>query len=127
MRFASFIWNGRRGLAVDAGGANFVGRYSDDPRYPGDLHNLIQSGPAGLVAGYNQLLSGDAIDMSSVLRLPPVLPLSMDALVSRRSREPLARARLGGSILRRACGCQVLLHHLKDGRRRFVARMHQME
>jgi|ERR1700704_2366504 hypothetical protein len=121
MRFASLIWNGRRGLAVDAGGAKFVGRYSEDPHYPGDLHN------AGLVAGYNQLLSGDAIDMSSVLRLPPVLPLSMDALVSRRSREPLARARLGGSILRRACGCQVLLHHLKDGRKRFVARMHQME
>jgi len=34
MRFASFIWNGRRGLAVDAGGAKFVGRYLDDPRYP---------------------------------------------------------------------------------------------
>lgn len=72
MRFTSFIWNGRRGLAVDAGGAKFVGRYSDDPRYPGDLHNLIHSGPAGLAAGYNQLLSGDAIDMSSVLRLPPI-------------------------------------------------------
>src|SRR6267142_4282852 len=72
MRFASIIWNGRRGLAVDAGGAKFVGRYSDDPRYPGDLHNLIQSGPAGLAAGYDQLLSGDAIDMSSVLRLPPI-------------------------------------------------------
>jgi len=72
MRFASFIWNGRRGLAVDAGGAKFVGRYSDDPRHPGDLHNLIQSGPAGLAAGYNQLLSGDAIDMPTVLRLPPI-------------------------------------------------------
>src|SRR5216683_2867884 len=72
MRFASFIWNGRRGLAVDAGGAKFVGRYSDDPRYPGDLHNLIRSGPAGLAAGYKQLVSGDAIDMSSVLRLPPI-------------------------------------------------------
>src|SRR5712675_818029 len=72
MRFASFIWNGRRGLAVDAGGAKFVGRYLDDPRYPGDLHNLIQSGPAGLAAGYNQLLAGDAVDMSSVLRLPPI-------------------------------------------------------
>src|SRR5438552_18876920 len=72
MRFASIIWNGRRGLAVDAGGAKFVGRYSEDPRYPGDLHNLIRSGPAGLAAGYDQLLSGDAIAMSSVLRLPPI-------------------------------------------------------
>jgi hypothetical protein len=35
MRFASLIWNGRRGLAVDAGGAKFVGRYSEDPHYPG--------------------------------------------------------------------------------------------
>src|SRR5437588_12091190 len=72
MRFASIIWNGRRGLAVDAGGAKFVGRYSEDPRYPGDLHNLIRLGPAGLAAGYDQLLSGDAIDMSYVLSLPPI-------------------------------------------------------
>ena len=72
MRFASFIRNGRRGLAVDAGGTQFVGRYSEDHHYPGDLHNLIESGPAGLVAGYKQLLSGDPIDMSSVLRLPPI-------------------------------------------------------
>jgi acylpyruvate hydrolase len=72
MRFASSIWNGRRGLAVDAGGAQFVGRYLEDPHYPGDLHSLIESGTAGLVAGYKQLLSGDAIGMSSVHRLPPI-------------------------------------------------------
>jgi acylpyruvate hydrolase len=72
MRFASFNWNGRRGLAVDAGEAQFVGRYSGDHHYPGDLHNLIESGRAGLVTGYEQLLSGDPIDMSSVLRLPPI-------------------------------------------------------
>jgi len=72
MRFASFIRNGRRGLAVDAGGAEFVGRYSDEYDYPGDLRNLIESGPAGLVAGYERLLSGRLIDMSSVVRLPPI-------------------------------------------------------
>src|SRR6266852_135379 len=72
MRFASFIRNGRRGLAVGAGGAEFVGRYSDERDYPGDLHSLIESGPAGLVAGYERLLSGRPIDMSSVVRLPPI-------------------------------------------------------
>jgi acylpyruvate hydrolase len=72
MRFASFIWNGRRGLAVGAGRAEFVGRYSDEHDYPGDLHSLIESGPAGLVAGYERLLSGRPIDMSSVVRLPPI-------------------------------------------------------
>ncbi|MEK9280890.1 MULTISPECIES: fumarylacetoacetate hydrolase family protein [unclassified Bradyrhizobium] len=72
MRFVSVALNGRRGLAVDAGAGRFVGRYSGDPEYPGDLNKLIEAGHACLSAGFNRLLNGPAIDMSLVRHLPPI-------------------------------------------------------
>lgn len=72
MRFTSFTLNGRRGLAVEMTDGRHIGRYSDDPQYPGDLEHLIGSGSNGLAEGYKQLAGGAPIDMTAATKLPPL-------------------------------------------------------
>ena len=69
MRFAVYVLNGRRGLAVDIG-EGFRGMFRDEPGYPGDLDHLVAN-QAELSAAANALALGPPISIDAVQLLPP--------------------------------------------------------
>jgi 2-keto-4-pentenoate hydratase/2-oxohepta-3-ene-1,7-dioic acid hydratase in catechol pathway len=69
MRFAVYLLNGRRGLAVDLG-AGFRGLFRDEPGYPGDLDHLLAH-QADLLAAAKALNLGQPINIDAVQLLPP--------------------------------------------------------
>jgi 2-keto-4-pentenoate hydratase/2-oxohepta-3-ene-1,7-dioic acid hydratase in catechol pathway len=69
MRFAVYVLNGRRGLAVDIG-KGFRGLFRDEPGYPGDLDHLVAN-QAELSAAANALALGQPISIDAVQLLPP--------------------------------------------------------
>ena len=72
MRFIHFRTAGKRGLAVATGGDGYAGMFSDDPRYPGDLQDLLQGGDAKLKAAFKLLASSAPIDIKDIQFLPPI-------------------------------------------------------
>jgi acylpyruvate hydrolase len=69
MRFAVYVLNGRRGLAVDLGDG-FRGVFRDEPGYPGDLDHLVAN-RTELFAAAKALNSGPPINIDAVKFLPP--------------------------------------------------------
>ena len=69
MRFAVYVLNGRRGLAVDLG-AGFRGLFRDEPGYPGDLDHLVAQ-QADLAVAAKALNLGQPISIDDVQLLPP--------------------------------------------------------
>jgi acylpyruvate hydrolase len=69
MRFAVYVLNGRRGLAVDLG-AGFRGLFRDESGYPGDLDHLVAD-QAALHQAAKALSSGQPVNVDAVQLLPP--------------------------------------------------------
>jgi acylpyruvate hydrolase len=69
MRFAVYVLNGRRGLAVDLG-EGFRGLFRDESGYPGDLDHLVAD-QAELRGAAKTLSSGQPINVDAVQLLPP--------------------------------------------------------
>ncbi len=69
MRFAVYVLNGRRGLAVDRG-EGFRGLFRDESGYPGDLDRLVAN-QAELHGAAKALNSGQPINVDAVQLLPP--------------------------------------------------------
>jgi acylpyruvate hydrolase len=70
MRFTVFESGSRRGLAVERG-SEWVGMFSDETAYPGDIDHLLQAG-ADFSEVATLLEKGHAIDLEAVRVLPPV-------------------------------------------------------
>src|SRR5580692_7977373 len=68
-RFAVYVLNGRRGLAVDLG-AGFRGLFRDESGYPGDLDHLVAD-QAALHQAAKALSSGQPVNVDAVQLLPP--------------------------------------------------------
>jgi acylpyruvate hydrolase len=69
MRFAVYVLDDRRGLAVDLG-EGFRGLFRDEAGYPGDLDHLVAN-QADLSAAAVALKSGRPISIDAVRLLPP--------------------------------------------------------
>lgn len=69
MRFAVYVLDGRRGLAVDFGEA-FRGLFQDEPGYPGDLDHLVAN-QGDLSAAAKALKLGRPVSIEAVRLLPP--------------------------------------------------------
>jgi acylpyruvate hydrolase len=69
MRFAVYVLNGRRGLAVDRG-EGFRGLFRDEADYPGDLDHLVGN-QAALAGAAKALNLGEPISIDAVQLLPP--------------------------------------------------------
>jgi len=71
MRFVAFERGGKAGLAVETGG-EFRGLTNDDPKFPGDLMQLLQAGGDALQNAGDVLAGGDPINLETVSFLPPI-------------------------------------------------------
>ena len=72
MRFASFRYDGRNGLAVAAGpAAEFHGRLSGDSGYPGDLDSVLAGGVNELARVGAELLTAPVLPLAEVELQPP--------------------------------------------------------
>jgi acylpyruvate hydrolase len=71
MRFMSFEYAGKIGIAVQANG-NWYGASEGDAIYPASLLSLIQAGGDALQRAGDTLLKAPKIDLNSVNLLPPV-------------------------------------------------------
>jgi 2-keto-4-pentenoate hydratase/2-oxohepta-3-ene-1,7-dioic acid hydratase in catechol pathway len=69
MRFAVYVLNGHRGLAVDSA-EGFRGLFQYERGYPGDLDHLIAS-QADLSAAASALQAGQPISLETARLLPP--------------------------------------------------------
>jgi acylpyruvate hydrolase len=69
MRFAVYVLNGRRGLAVDLG-EGFRGLFREESGYPGDLEHLVAD-RAELHRAAKALSSGRPVNVDAVQLLPP--------------------------------------------------------
>ena len=69
MRFAVYVLDGRRGLAVDLG-EGFRGLFRDESGYPGDLDHLVAD-QAELHGAAQALSSGQPINVDAEQLLPP--------------------------------------------------------
>jgi 2-keto-4-pentenoate hydratase/2-oxohepta-3-ene-1,7-dioic acid hydratase in catechol pathway len=72
MRFRSFRRGDQTGLAI-VRTTQLIGMMSDEPRFPGELYDLIVAGPAALAEAYSALERGHEIDPTAI-RCLPVLP-----------------------------------------------------
>ena len=69
MRFAVYVRDDRRGLAVDSGDG-FRGLFRDEPGYPGDLDRLVAD-QVDLSVAAEALQVGQPIGIDAVRLLPP--------------------------------------------------------
>ncbi len=69
MRFAVYVLDDRRGLAVDFG-EGFRGLFQDEPGYPGDLDHLVAN-EMDLSAAAGALKLGRAVSIEAMRLLPP--------------------------------------------------------
>ena len=72
MRFAAFVKEGKKGLAVAGSNGTFHGLLEDDPAYPGSLDSLVSRGRNAFDTAAAALQSGPAIDLNTVNLLPPL-------------------------------------------------------
>lgn len=71
MRFASYVQNGRQGLATLVN-TSWHCLTEADPAFPGTLLSLIEAGQAALAAAAATLAKAPVVDLGSVTLLPPV-------------------------------------------------------
>jgi acylpyruvate hydrolase len=71
LRFASFVSNGVRGLAVQSG-PDLLGLTEDGPDYPGALEQLVRADRETLHRAHELLLLGRRLDPEQIAYLPPL-------------------------------------------------------
>jgi 2-keto-4-pentenoate hydratase/2-oxohepta-3-ene-1,7-dioic acid hydratase in catechol pathway len=72
MKFASFIKDGRYGLAVATKGEQFRGLFVDELEQHADLQSAIEAGAQAVASLAASLESGEAIALDNVTLLPPL-------------------------------------------------------
>jgi acylpyruvate hydrolase len=71
MKFASYVKDGRKGLAVAAKDEQFRGLFLEELEYP-DLGSAIAAGPQAVAALAEALGRGESVHLSDVKVLPPL-------------------------------------------------------
>src|SRR4051794_34033376 len=71
MRFAAFRQNGTNGLAARSSDGSFRGLLRTDPKYPGDLSEIVPRGGNALSEAGEHLLAGAPVALDSVKFPPP--------------------------------------------------------
>jgi acylpyruvate hydrolase len=71
MRFVNFRLNDRAGTALQNKDGSLVGRYADDPKYPGSIADLVVRGGDALASAARSLAGGPALEGGRIEYLPP--------------------------------------------------------
>jgi acylpyruvate hydrolase len=72
MRFVNFRLDGRAGTALQHKDGSLVGRFADDPKYPGSIAELITRGSDALTSAGRSLAGAPAIDGARIEYLAPL-------------------------------------------------------
>jgi acylpyruvate hydrolase len=71
MRLVNFRLDGRAGTALQKKDGSLVGRYADDPKYPGSIADLVVRGGEALASAGRSLEGGPALEGGRIEYLPP--------------------------------------------------------
>ena len=71
MRFVNFRLDDRAGTALQNKDGSLVGRYADDPKYPGSIADLVIRGGDALASAARSLAGGPALEGGRIEYLPP--------------------------------------------------------
>jgi len=71
MRLVNFRLDGRAGTALQKKDGSLVGRYADDPKYPGSIADLVVRGGEALASAGRSLAGGPALEGGRIEYLPP--------------------------------------------------------
>jgi acylpyruvate hydrolase len=71
MRFVNFRLDGRAGTALQKQDGSLVGRFADDPKYPGSIAELVARGGDALTSAGRSLAGGPVIEGARIEYLPP--------------------------------------------------------
>jgi acylpyruvate hydrolase len=71
MRFVNFRLDDRAGTALQNKDGSLVGRYADDPKYPGSIADLVVRGGDALASAARSLAGGPALEGGRIEYLPP--------------------------------------------------------
>jgi acylpyruvate hydrolase len=71
MRLVNFRLDGRAGTALQKKDGSLVGRYADDPKYPGSIADLVVRGGEALASAGRSLEGGLALEGGRIEYLPP--------------------------------------------------------
>jgi acylpyruvate hydrolase len=71
MRFVNFRLDDRAGTALQNKDGSLVGRYADDPKYPGSIADLVVRGGDALASAARSLTGGPAVEGGRIEYLPP--------------------------------------------------------
>jgi acylpyruvate hydrolase len=72
MRLVNFRLDGRAGTALQKKDGSLVGRYADDPKYPGSIADLVVRGSDALASAARSLAGGSAFEGGRIEYLPPL-------------------------------------------------------
>jgi acylpyruvate hydrolase len=72
MRLVNFRLDGRAGTALQNTDGSLVGRYADDPKYPGSIADLVVRGGDALASAARSLAGGPALEGGRIEYLPPL-------------------------------------------------------
>jgi acylpyruvate hydrolase len=72
MRLVNFRLDGRAGTALQKKDGSLVGRYADDPKYPGSIADLVVRGGDALASAGRSLEGGPALEGGRIEYLPPL-------------------------------------------------------
>jgi 2-keto-4-pentenoate hydratase/2-oxohepta-3-ene-1,7-dioic acid hydratase in catechol pathway len=72
MRLVNFRLDGRAGTALQKKDGSLVGRYADDPKYPGSIADLVVRGGDALASAARSLAGGSALEGGRIEYLPPL-------------------------------------------------------
>jgi 2-keto-4-pentenoate hydratase/2-oxohepta-3-ene-1,7-dioic acid hydratase in catechol pathway len=72
MRFVNFRLDGRAGTALQKKDGSLVGRFADDPKYPGSIADLVTRGGDALTSAGRSLAGGPVIEGVRIEYLPPL-------------------------------------------------------
>jgi 2-keto-4-pentenoate hydratase/2-oxohepta-3-ene-1,7-dioic acid hydratase in catechol pathway len=71
MRLVNFRLDGRAGTALQNKDGSLVGRFADDPKYPGSIPDLVVRGGDALASAARSLAGGPALEGGRIEYLPP--------------------------------------------------------
>ena len=71
MRLVNFRLDGRAGTALQNKDGSLVGRFADDPKYPGSIADLVIRGGDALASAARSLAGGPALEGGRIEYLPP--------------------------------------------------------
>jgi 2-keto-4-pentenoate hydratase/2-oxohepta-3-ene-1,7-dioic acid hydratase in catechol pathway len=71
MRLVNFRLDGRAGTALQNKDGSLVGRFADDPKYPGSIADLVVRGGDALASAARSLAGGPALEGGRIEYLPP--------------------------------------------------------